>query len=59
MNDLMTTVEAAEALRTNTNTLAYWRVKGIGPNSARIGRRVVYRRSDVEQYIADQFAESV
>jgi len=37
-------------------TLYYWRHKGIGPPSVRIGRRVMYRRGDVEAWIAEQAA---
>lgn len=37
-------------------TLRYWRHKGDGPPSARIGRRVVYREADVEAWIEAQFA---
>jgi predicted DNA-binding transcriptional regulator AlpA len=35
-------------------TLYAWRHKGIGPPSVRAGRRVLYRRSDVEKWLADQ-----
>jgi DNA-binding transcriptional MerR regulator len=48
---------AAERLQTPVGTLRYWRHKGIGPRSARIGRRVVYRESDLEAFIEQQFAE--
>lgn len=37
------------------NTLRYWRQRKIGPPSARIGRRVIYRESDVEAWIDAQF----
>ncbi len=37
-------------------TLRYWRHRGEGPPSARIGRRVVYREVDCEQWITEQFA---
>jgi DNA-binding transcriptional MerR regulator len=37
-------------------TLRYWRHVGIGPPSARLGRRVVYRRADVDAWIDEQFA---
>lgn len=35
-------------------TLYAWRHRGIGPPSVRIGRRVLYRRSQVNQWIRDQ-----
>jgi hypothetical protein len=37
-------------------TLDFWRHKGIGPKSANLGGRVMYRESDVEAWIAEQFA---
>jgi predicted DNA-binding transcriptional regulator AlpA len=40
----------------NESTLRYWRHKGEGPPSARIGRRVVYRVKDIEAWIDAQFA---
>ena len=55
MNELLTTDEAAELLRSNTNTLAFWRNQKHGPAWAKLGRRVVYRRSDVEAFIAKSF----
>jgi hypothetical protein len=38
-------------------TLNYWRHAGKGPRSARIGRRVVYRESDVREFLASYFNE--
>jgi len=55
VNDLMTTNEVAERLRASEATVRYWRHEGTGPRSAKIGRRVVYRRADVEQWLEDQF----
>nr|WP_255525346.1 helix-turn-helix domain-containing protein [Mycolicibacterium sp. BK634] len=50
----MTLLEVAEMTRTNPATLRYWRsVGGCGPRSFKLGRRVLYRRADVEQWIAD------
>jgi hypothetical protein len=37
-------------------TLAFWRTRNIGPKSARVGGRVLYRESDVEAWITEQFA---
>lgn len=56
MNELLTTEETAELTRTPSGTLAYWRhVGGVGPKWAKLGRRVVYRRADVESWIEEQF----
>ncbi|MBS2939577.1 helix-turn-helix domain-containing protein [Nocardioides sp. J2M5] len=40
-------------------TLRYMRSKKIGPRSAKLGRRIVYRKSDVEAWVEAQFAKAV
>ena len=37
-------------------TLYGWRHRGIGPRSVRLGRRVYYRRADIERWITDEAA---
>ncbi|MCD9197480.1 helix-turn-helix transcriptional regulator [Aeromicrobium wangtongii] len=54
-NELLTTDEAAQEMRSNVNTLAFWRATNRGPAWAKLGRRVVYRRGDIEAFIAGQF----
>lgn len=56
MNDLLTTSEVAEMLRASEATVRYWRYTNTGPRSAKVGRRVIYRRADVEQWLEDQFS---
>ena len=56
MDRLLTKPEVAEWLRRPKATLDFWRHKGIGPKSANLGGRVMYRESDVEAWIAEQFA---
>ncbi len=51
---LLTLTEAAARLRTPVATLRYWRHLGIGPDSFRLGRRVVYRRDDLDRWITAQ-----
>jgi excisionase family DNA binding protein len=53
MPDYMTTAEVAELLRTSAETVRYWRHVGKGPASFRIGRRVLYVRTDVERFIEE------
>jgi DNA-binding transcriptional MerR regulator len=48
---LLTLIEAADLLRTPVATLRYWRHRGIGPDSFRLGRRVVYRREDLDRWV--------
>jgi excisionase family DNA binding protein len=50
-NPLLTLQEAADKLRTPVSTLRYWRHMGIGPRSLKLGRRVLYRLSDLDAYI--------
>lgn len=39
--------EVAERFRTSPETVRYWRHIGKGPRSLKVGRRVLYRESDV------------
>src|SRR4029078_13191330 len=51
--DILTLAEVAEMTRTNPATLRYWRSVGHGgPKSFKLGRRVLYRRADIEQWMA-------
>ncbi|CAN5232675.1 hypothetical protein BH20ACT5_BH20ACT5_14080 [soil metagenome] len=54
--DLLTTVEVAEILRRPAETLRYWRWRGEGPPSFKIGRTVVYHRQDVLRWVDAQKA---
>jgi predicted site-specific integrase-resolvase len=54
-HELLTLVEMADRLRIPVATARYWRSIGQGPRSARMGRKVVYRREDVDRYIAETF----
>jgi excisionase family DNA binding protein len=49
----MTTAEVAELLRSPSETVRFWRHVGRGPKYFKLGRRVLYAREDVEQWIAD------
>jgi excisionase family DNA binding protein len=56
---LLTIEETAAWLRLPVATLRHYRAIGEGgPKSAKIGRRVMYRKSDVEAYINAAFAVS-
>jgi hypothetical protein len=55
-SDLLTLTEAAAFLRTPIATLRYWRHLGTGPDGFRLGRRVLYRREDLERWVAEQRA---
>jgi predicted DNA-binding transcriptional regulator AlpA len=51
--DLLTQHEAADATRLSERTLERHRLTGTGPKFVRLGRRVFYRRQDVEAWIID------
>lgn len=50
----MTTDEVSAMTGVPKPTLRYWRHADLPPASFALGRRVVYRRSDVEKWIASQ-----
>jgi predicted DNA-binding transcriptional regulator AlpA len=52
--ELATPAQVAEALRTTPSSLAQMRFRGHGPKFVRAGRRrILYRWSDVEQWISE------
>ncbi len=56
MNDkLLTITEVAELTRLSEATLRWFRHCGKGPKSGKLGRRVMYRESDVAEWIDAQF----
>ncbi len=55
-DDLLTTAEVAQIMRSPVSTLRYSRHLGTGPHSFRLGRRVVYRRADVTAWLLEQVA---
>jgi predicted DNA-binding transcriptional regulator AlpA len=56
VDKLLTLPEAAKMCRASDDTLRFWRYKGTGPPSARIGRRVLYRESEIVAWLDAQFA---
>ncbi len=56
--ELLTITEAPEVLRAPVATLRYWRHLGTGPTSFRLGRRVLYRRTDLRTWIDAQAGQS-
>ncbi|MFB4300629.1 helix-turn-helix transcriptional regulator [Actinomadura sp. NTSP31] len=53
-DQLWTTTETASYLRRPPGTLRQWRHRGFGPKGFRCGGIVVYRRSEVLRWIAEQ-----
>lgn len=54
--DLLTVKEVAEMTRLPAGTLRYFRHCGTGPESFKIGRRLVYRRQAVLDWLTAQEA---
>ncbi|WP_336385752.1 helix-turn-helix domain-containing protein [Prescottella equi] len=55
-HEYMTTSEVSSEKRIPAETLRYWRATNTGPASFKIGRRVMYRRTDVADWFAAQEA---
>lgn len=51
---ILTVTQVSDETLTPVGTLRYWRHNGTGPESFKLGRRVVYRRSAVDAWIAAQ-----
>jgi DNA-binding transcriptional MerR regulator len=51
IDELLAAAEVAALTPAPQSTVRYWRHIGSVPASFRIGRRVVYRRDDVEQWL--------
>jgi hypothetical protein len=49
--DFQSEDELAEELDRNSRTLARWRAAGIGPPYVVIGRRILYRRASVAEWL--------
>lgn len=50
----LTTSHLADRYNTTDSTVRYWRHIGYGPPGHKIGRRVMYRESDVQAWERDQ-----
>lgn len=51
---LLTNAEVAAWLRRPPRTLTQWRYRGVGPAYVKVGGAVLYDRSDVEKWLAEQ-----
>lgn len=57
VQELLTTAEVALLTRAPVSTVRYWRHCGTGPRSFRLGKRVVYRRTDVDRWLSEREAD--
>lgn len=55
--ELLTTEEVSTLVGIPQATLRYWRHNGEGPRSAKLGGRVVYRKTDVLAWVDAAFEE--
>lgn len=57
MDQVLTPNEVAEMIRVPAATLRYWRQRGTGPRSFKMGpRRIMYRERDVLEWVNAQYA---
>lgn len=54
LDDWMSRAELAQELGLSVDTLARWETRRIGPTCVRIGRKVIYRRGAVQEWLRDQ-----
>ncbi|WP_172805726.1 AlpA family transcriptional regulator [Brachybacterium sp. P6-10-X1] len=59
IDELLTAREVGEILGLSAGTLANWRSLGIGPTNFKVGGRVRYRASSVNDWIAEQEHDAV
>ncbi|HKE72466.1 MAG TPA: helix-turn-helix domain-containing protein [Acidimicrobiales bacterium] len=57
MTEILTTEQLAELVHVPVNTVHYWRAQGTGPKGIKIGKRVIYRASDVAAWLDVKAAE--
>ena len=55
-DELLTAADVSARTTIPTGTLKAWRHYGGGPRSFKLGRRVLYRRADVDAWLAEQYA---
>jgi hypothetical protein len=54
LDDYLTELECAHALDMAPITLAIWRMQRKGPPVTRIGRRILYRKKSLREWLAAQ-----
>jgi predicted DNA-binding transcriptional regulator AlpA len=53
-DELLETGDVARVTLIPAGTLRFYRAMDVGPRCFKLGRRVVYRRSDVDAWVAEQ-----
>lgn len=57
--DLMTVRDVNQHTGIPENTLRWFRHVGQGPKSFKVGRRIMYRREDVDAWLAESYRATV
>lgn len=57
-DELLTVPEAAEYLRLSVNTLSYFRQTNRSPKYGKLGRRIFYRKADLDAWVEEQFEKA-
>lgn len=52
---LLTTAEVAAEYNVPLATLRYWIARGTAPKSAKIGKRRMFRRADIDAWVDEKF----
>ena len=52
--DWLAPKQACEMLGVSIRTLEYWRQTGYGPRFAKVGRKILYSRSAIEEWLASK-----
>lgn len=55
VSEYLTVREFSQLTRTPESTCLWWRHVGRGPTSFKVGRRVLYLRSDVDEWLQEQY----
>ena len=58
MDRLVSSREVSELTTVPEGTLGWLRHRGAGPRFFKLGRRVVYKQADVEEWLEEQFINS-
>ena len=59
MNDLMFVSEVAEYLRRSENTIRWMIYEGKAPRHAKVAGRIVFRKTDVDTWLDEQFEKEL
>lgn len=57
LEERMDTVSAAEYIGFHRNTMANMRSKGLGPRYTKVGRLVLYRKKDLDEYMSTRVVD--